>query len=282
MKVLIGLLSAHHPSRYHYRDYARKTFLKDLPAGLDYKFVFGRPDAPTTHFQDELFFDCPDQKEFMVLKDKGLFQFAILNGYDFCFRACDDTFMYPGKLLTSDLEKFDYAGMMPCKINVMGVQKVWMPYFAYMHGGCGMWLSKKAMIRLSNDPWKGPQTIMPEQVDIGGGLKAPGHKVYWDDQWIGEVLMGNLAMDDPKRKNPVQCYRDNGITVLEDDIMFENSDKRRVISRHDPGLFLPGFHMERSDMEEDLIKQMKAKPDEVAKAAATELSEAAVVARSIK
>ena len=234
-KILMGFISAHHPSRWHYRAILREKCLKDSP--LDYVFVLGNDPYRTPMEDNTLYVDCDDRKEFMVLKNQALFRYALENGYDYCFRACDDTWVFPDKLMKAGLEPFDYGGMMPCKINLGGTFKIWMSYMDYMHGGCGIWLSRKSMEMLVADEWKGPDWVstMPEVLNVGLGMKLARPKVYWDDHWIGEVLKGNLAWDDPKRANPMQAYADNGIRVMEDDMVFYNDDHTRPIAIHDPG-----------------------------------------------
>ena len=238
-KVMIGFLSAHHPSRWGYRMRAREQFLKNSP--IPHVFVLGNPGKPEKgeeSFSDTLFVDCPDEKEYMVLKNQALFRYALNAGYDYCFRACDDTWIFPDRILKADLWEFDYAGQMPCKFSLGGTFKVWMRYFDYMHGGCGIWLSRKAMEMLVDDPWPGPNFTdsMPEKLDVGMGLKLDRPSIYWDDHWIGEVLKGNLAWDDPLRLNPVEAYASNGISIYEDDLMFMNDDPDRPLSIHDPGV----------------------------------------------
>src|SRR5208282_5475555 len=123
----------------------------------------------------------------------------------------------PDRVLeTEALLHYDYAGMMPCKINIGGQFKVPMRYYDYMHGGCGIWLSAKAMEMLVRDRWKGPELDLPDEVEIGFGLKGTMAKIDWDDRWIGEVLKGNLALDDAKRNNSYEAYALNGINVFED------------------------------------------------------------------
>lgn len=252
-RILLGLLSAHHPSRWAYRRGARQAFLKDCP--LDHIYILGRPpvdDWPYAREKDEIWVDCDDRKEWMVLKNQALFRYALDNGYDYCFRACDDTFLFPDRIISAGLEPFDYAGQCPCKFSLGGTFKVWMAYLDYMHGGCGIWLSRKAMEMLVADDWKGPDHVqtMPERFNIGLGIMYERFEKYWDDHWIGEVLKGNLSWDDPIRMQPVQAYTRNGIRVYEDDMLFYNDEPMRAISIHDPGV-----HKPNAQMMDDIKKQ---------------------------
>lgn len=253
-KILLGILTAHHPSRWWYRTAARQNYLKG--SELDHLFVFGRApvsDWPVEQQEDELWADCDDRKEFMVYKNQALFRYALDHGYDYCLRACDDTFLFPDRIVKAGLEPFDYSGQMPCKFSLGGTFKVWMggPY-SYMHGGAGIWLSRKAMQMLVDDRLDSIECDMPEKVDVGMGLITVGHKIWWDDLWIGEVLKGRLPWDSPLRANPVEAYHRNGITVFEDEMMFDNSDPMRPIAIHDPGV-----HKINSKEMDELVEQVK-------------------------
>lgn len=259
-KILLGLLSAHHPSRWGYRARAREQFLKNSP--LPHVFVLGNPFSPNmeendTH-KDILFAKCDDRKESMVLKNQALFRYALENGFDYCFRACDDTWIFPERILKAGFEEFDYAGQMPCKFSLGGTFKIWMRYFDYMHGGTGIWLSRKSMEMLVKDEWD-PNRLLswPSLLDVGMGLMLSRPPVYWDDHWIGEVLKGNLPFDSPRREHPAIAYAENGISIYEDDLMFYNDDYDRPVSVHDPGVRKPQSWQAVAIMER--IKEWKGK-----------------------
>ena len=259
-RILIGILTAHHPSRWWYRANARRTYLNGCD--LNHLFVFGRPpvsDWPYERQQDELWADCDDRKEYMVYKDQALFRYALDHGYDYCFRACDDTFIFPDRIIKAGLEPFDYAGQMPCKFSLGGAFKVWFRVFDYMHGGTGIWLSRKAMQMLVDDRLESIECDMPDEVDVGFGLTAEGHKIWWDDLWIGEVLKGRLPWDSPLRASPVVAYQQNGIAVLEDDQLFSNPDPERPLAVHDPGV-----HKINSKAMDELAERVKRRNIEMA------------------
>jgi hypothetical protein len=233
-KILIAILTAHHQSRAPYRQRARETYLKG--SSLDYRFVYGTPENGKQPEEDELFFPVDDRKEYMALKNQAVFQWALDKGYDFCFRCCDDTWVFPDRVAKAGLEAFDYAGQVPCKLSLGGTFKIWMRYFDYMHGGCGIWLSRKAMERIVKAEWKGPEHDIPKRVDVGLGFMADTSPINWDDKWIGEVLKGEVAWDDPIRNSPLDAYTAQGISVFEDDLLFQNDDPLLPISIHDPGV----------------------------------------------
>ena len=236
--ILLGIITAHHPSRWWYRVGARNTFLRNSP--LDHIYVFGRPPLPNWIVEresDELWVDCDDRKEFMYYKVQALCRYALDNGYEHLFRCCDDTQLFVDRIRDAGLEPFDYAGQMPCKFSLGGTFKTWFKGgFDYMHGGTGIWLSRKAMQMIVDDKLESVVCDMPEKTDVGFGLTVSGHKTWWDDFRIGEVLKGLLPWDSPVRDQPVLAYQQNGISVFEDSDLFYESDSSRCISIHDPGV----------------------------------------------
>jgi hypothetical protein len=240
MKILIGFLSAHHNSRAVHV-HAQRARMKNSP--IDYKFVFGNPLTQTEPcmnrypLKDELRFDnVDDRKEFLVDKDKALFKYALDNGYDFCFRACDDTIVYPERILQNLelLAQHDYAGTM-CGYGMLPGQGIFtLKYLDYMHGGVGIWLSKKAMEMLLADNWKGPwSSPYSKQIELTPGYFFKGSwNIYWDDLWIGEVLKGNLNYNDPRRD---AIYQNFLVSVLDSPELFASNnpfDKDKVIATH--------------------------------------------------
>lgn len=240
MKILIAFLTAHHESRIGHVA-AQRERMKNSP--VDYKFVYGAASSQQEKIPardplpDELFFDCDDTKPFMVLKNKALFRWAMDNGYDYVFRACDDSVVYPERLLQHFelLSKHDYAGTM-CGYGVLAPtgQIFTLRYLDYMHGGVGIWLSTKAMEMLVADDWKGPfSSPYSKTVELTPGYDFKGcWNIYWDDLWIGEVLKGNLNYNDPRRNN---IYLNYLVHVYDDPSLFTSNkpfNADRVISTH--------------------------------------------------
>jgi hypothetical protein len=236
--ILLGLITAHHPSRWWYRVGARQTFLRG--SKLDHVYVFGNPPVsgwPVEREADELWVDCDDRKEYMYYKVQALCRYALDNGYSYLFRACDDTLIHVDRLTSAGLESFDYAGNMPCKFSLGGTFKTWFKGgFDFLHGGCGIWLSRKAMQMIVDDRLESVVCDMPDKVDVGFGLTTAGHKIWYDDLRIGEVLKGLLPWDSPLRDNPVIAYQKNGISIFEDEQLFVDDDPSRPITVHDPGV----------------------------------------------
>lgn len=236
-KILIGIIASHHRTQFV------EDFRKRLEGSvLDYKFIFGDPKtqpgclwrAPK---EDELFFNICDRKDWMVLKCKALFHWALEHGYTHVWRCCDDSVIYPDRLLAlaeAGLDKVDYAGCICGYGNFYG-KAFWLRYLDYMHGGVGIWLSAKAMRRLLADEWRGPYSSpLPAELQITPDSKFKGsYNIYWDDLWIGEVLKGNLSYNDPRRNELYTNYGD--IVVYDNPHLFASYhpfDESTVVARH--------------------------------------------------
>lgn len=147
----------------------RETWVKDIPAGIDYKFFYGKTlrqegdrrrnskpqPALRAPLSDEIFLDCGDNYTQNPAKMKAICRWAIENGYDYVLRCDDDTFIYPQRLVVDDQPLWvsnDYSGS-----GKKIVQN-------FHPGGC-LILSRRMM----------------ELV-----IKAPVTN-YADDLWIGQV-----------------------------------------------------------------------------------------------
>ena len=153
------------------------------------------------------------------------------------FRACHDSIVYPERIIKNFelLRKHDYAGTM-CGYGAMaGTKDVFtLRYLDYMHGGVGIWLSRRAMEMLIADQWKGPYSSpYTTKIEITPGQWFDGSwHIYWDDLWIGEVLKGNLNYSDPRRNDIYDNYL---VNVLDDPTLFASNtpfDSGKVIATH--------------------------------------------------
>ena len=258
-KILIGFLSAYHPSRWHRRQIIRDQCLKSSP--LPWKFVFGDEPFPGDRErcgipEDEILHASgSDMKTHLVLKNQELFRYALANGFDYCLRCTDDCWVYPDRVLKAGLEAFDVAGAFPCEFKLGGTFSLPFKYLNYPHGGCGVWLSRRAMEMLVADKWDDHYLdSWPEVMDVGFGITFPKPPHYWDDVWIGEVLQGKLAYDDPLRNQPWDAYRANGISLFEDEMLFWNDEPQRPLTIHDPGVHKPN-ESALDDLVETIRKQ---------------------------
>lgn len=240
-KVLITFITTHHPSAIPHVA-AQRERMKNSP--LPYVFVYGDLKSniePVSRqpLADEVFLPVNDKKEYMVLKDQAIFKWAMDQGYDFMFRACHDSIVYPDRIIKNFelLRKHDYAGTM-CGYGAMaGTKDVFtLRYLDYMHGGVGIWLSRRAMEMLVADQWKGPYSSpYTTKIEITPGQWFDGSwHIYWDDLWIGEVLKGNLNYSDPRRNDIYDNYL---VNVLDDPTLFASNtpfDPNKVIATHSP------------------------------------------------
>lgn len=148
-KVLIAIPACHkyeygkHPDvRIDHRDRVsnecveaiRSTWGKDVAAFASYvdlKFFYGQ--ATRQPGEDEVFLPVADDYDSLPHKIKAIYQWALAHGYDYVFKADDDTFIYIDRLMSSGFENHDYLGFRyPAKGN-------------YVSGGPGRWLSARAM-----------------------------------------------------------------------------------------------------------------------------------------
>ena len=241
-KLVIGVLTAHHPSRWHRRQILRAQCFRDCP--VPYKFVFGDPPQPNdwnlTGMEDEEILHSPgsDAKKFLHLKDKSFFRWALDQGATHSLRIMDDTWVFVDRVLKAGLSPYDLAAAFPCTFKLGGTFSFPLLRLAYPHGGCGIWLSRKAMQMIVDTPWDEHYLdSWPDEIDVGFGIKYKlPDKWLWDDFFIGEVLQGCLPYDHPLRSQPWEAYSANGISVYSDEMLFWNDEPERPLCIHDPGV----------------------------------------------
>ena len=250
MKLLFAFISACHKSRQFHVERLCKEMHKWEKWGLDFdwKVVFGDPISqqsdnlwiPKEHLAEALIFpDIDDTRRWMTLKNQAIFEWALEHNYTHIFRACDDSVVFPHRLLNHTVAfRHDYFGTMCGYGNIAEVEGSFvLRYLDYMHGGVGIGLSAKAMQRLVADKYPGPDNSpYPNDIHI-----LPNHAVrggwgtYWDDLWIGEVLKGNIPYADDRRENTYYNYADNGIEVYDNPKLFASNfpiDFKQVIAHH--------------------------------------------------
>jgi hypothetical protein len=241
-KLAIIIMTAHHPSRWHYRQILREQCLKNC--NIPYKFIFGDPlhesDWGLTGLRDEEVLHSPgsDMKDSLVLKNQAGLRWALEEaGASHVLRLMDDTWVFVDRVLKSGLQAFDLGGNFPMKFKLGGVVSIPMTRMTYPHGGCGIWLSRKSAEKLIADKWN-PDYLKswPARMDVGMGITIKTPATLWDDMWLGEVLQGNIAYDDPLRDQPWAAYQANGISVYDDENLFSQGEPNLPICIHDPGV----------------------------------------------
>ena len=173
----------------------RETWIKDIPADVDYKFFYGnrlRQDKERRvqrkvelrePSSDEIFLDCGDQYTANPDKMKAICAWALAHGYDYILRCDDDTFIYPDRLLATNWAQFDYVGA--------GFRTD-----MFHPGGC-MFLSRRAMEFIA----QGSPTGYADDLWIGQLLRDKGIKLAneptmhnkWGDDYV--VVPANLPVD---------------------------------------------------------------------------------------
>ena len=129
----------------------RDTWAKDVVPFRDYvhlKFFYGRrpTNRPPQMKPDEIILNVPDDYDHLPHKMQGIYQYAIQHGYEYVFKADDDGFLYIDRLMRTDYEGVDQLGFSNCT-HGLG-QKCG----CYITGGCGYFLSKKAMLAAIAEP----------------------------------------------------------------------------------------------------------------------------------
>jgi hypothetical protein len=220
-------------------------------AKFDWTIVFGDPSTqdsenvwiPTGIGLEGHVLNCnvDDTRRWMVLKNQAIFRYALERDYTHVFRACDDSIVFPHRLLAHQIAfEHDYFGTMCGYGKIEGIDSAFViRYLDYMHGGVGIGLSSKAMEMLLADKYPGPDASpygKSGELDI-----LPNHAIrggwgtYWDDMWIGEVLKGHLSYSSPERNNTYYNYL---VDVYDNPRLFASNlpiDFKRVIAHHSMG-----------------------------------------------
>lgn len=129
----------------------RETWGKDVDNHhADLVFFLGDLNRETSE-SDELVLNCPDDYDSLPFKTKEILQCMLAFEYTHCFLCDVDTFVIPGKLMTSGYEQYDYSGSFGCS------QPPGVPYcytdtrgnideehYVAASGGVGYFLSRKA------------------------------------------------------------------------------------------------------------------------------------------
>ena len=229
MKCLIAVITAQHESRKPFQQAAQKSWMRKCPLHCVFVHADGNYDSYAR----------------MALKDKAVFRYAVREGYDFVFRCCDDTFVFPERLLAAGLEKYDYAGAVLGGRFDEFMGGTWGA--GYMHGGAGVWLSRKAFSRLAEAPWYrhiGHGTVTDPVHRVEASVEVDG---YIDDVWIGDVLQGEMSWQDERRWNGVGGYAEQGIVM--------HNDRRFVHAEHATIPDAVAVHAHTLDRVQQLSKQ---------------------------
>jgi hypothetical protein len=148
----------------------RSTWWKDVKTFSDYvdaKFFYGRTSDKTRKpLADEVFLDVEDDYEHLPQKMRAIYKWAVDHGYDYVFKADDDGFLYIDRLLRTNYANFDQLGFSNCTHGLGNKCQ------CYVTGGCGYFLSKRAMQAVINEPI----THWAEDLTTGKALRRHGYK----------------------------------------------------------------------------------------------------------
>jgi hypothetical protein len=172
MKLLIAITSCARDRAAQQAQ--RDTWIKDIPAGVDYRFFLGQP-APAEAAPDEVFLSAPDSYTALTYKTKGLLEWSQEHGYDFTYKTDVDTLVVPANLLSSGFENYDYTGGL----------NTW-----FASGGSGYCLSAKAAGYITAlNVQDGPEDVLVAQTMKNNGIQlhddprfmyAPGSQLDTD------------------------------------------------------------------------------------------------------
>jgi hypothetical protein len=128
----------------------RSTWAKDVAVFSDYvdlKFFYGRsPNSKMTPRPDEVFLNVLDDYDHLPHKMQAIYRWAFEHKYDYVFKCDDDTFVKIDRLMRTDYENHDQMGFFRCRCKDQSRCQ------DYITGGCGYFLSRRALQLLVNAP----------------------------------------------------------------------------------------------------------------------------------
>lgn len=169
----------------------RDTWRKDAE-DIDIRVFLGR-GAEKLH-DDEIILDCDDGYKGLPEKVRLAFGWALDNGYDYCLRIDDDTYVQVERLLAAVPVGHDYSG------RLRGPSGKWKSPYA---SGFAYWLSREAMkvrVDLSN-------TDTAEDRMTGNVLASADIQCHHDDRFVVHKSKRNAVSGDegPRRGNTIIC-----------------------------------------------------------------------------
>jgi len=153
MKLLIAIKSCQRDKDNGSHQAIRDTWAKYLPPAVDLRFFVGGEKVSLE--TDEVQVPVEDDYFSLSLKTKAIADYSVKNQYDFTFLCDTDTYVWPAKLLASGFEEYDYSGgwQLPQHGWILGKAyhdfvddegEIVDPIYAWMSGGVGYFLSRKA------------------------------------------------------------------------------------------------------------------------------------------
>ena len=178
MKILLAILSCQGYAER--RGAQRDTWLKDLH-GADYRFFVGRPstrDWEHVIAPDVVLLNCCDDYSGLSEKVRKIVAWAYIHRYDFLFKADDDTYIWPERLLESGFEAHSYSGFIEDRDAHLRAFNF--PVYPHARGGSGYWIDRKAMGAVLNEL---PDKRHQEDFAVGEAVAKRGLSTFHDDRY---------------------------------------------------------------------------------------------------
>jgi hypothetical protein len=177
LRLLLAVKSCRRDQQTGCHEAIRETWGANLPEGVDVRFFMGG-EGPILMDADEVLLPVPDDYWTLTPKTKGICAYTVEHGYGFVYLCDTDTYLVPRRMLESGFWSYDFSGGHLCHgehgqelgkpypkwVSPQG--GVADPFYAYMSGGVGMFLSKRA-------------------ADI---VSLSTYYHHSEDVWVGQVL----------------------------------------------------------------------------------------------
>jgi hypothetical protein len=190
VRLLLAIKSCQRDQQTFCHQAIRETWGAHLPPGVDLRFFMGGSSMPLME-ADEVYLPVDDGYWELTPKTRGICKYTVDCHYDYVYLCDTDTYLDVPKMLASDFQKYDFSGGHLCfgehgaelgkpyprQVSPRG--SVCDPFYAYMSGGVGFFLSIKAAFEVSittyyhhsEDVWVG-QVLGPliEKGILRGGV----------------------------------------------------------------------------------------------------------------
>lgn len=191
MNLCILIISCGNPMYRAKVQAQRDTWRKDAE-GIDIRVFLGR--GAVKQNDDEIVLDCDDGYKGLPEKVRLAFAWALDNGYDYCLRIDDDTYVQVERLLNAVPVGHDYSG------RLRGPSGKWKSPYA---SGFAYWLSAYAMKVRAN----ATTSDAAEDRATGNILAAAHIACHHDDRFVVHLSKRNAVSGDegPRRGNTIIC-----------------------------------------------------------------------------
>jgi len=189
MKLCILTISCGNPTYRAKVQAQRDTWRKDTD-GIDVFVFLGRGAEKLN--DDEIILDAPDDYKGLPEKVRLAFGWALDQGYDYCLRIDDDTYVQVDRLLKAVPVGHNYSG------RLRGPSGNWKSPYA---SGFAYWLSRKGMeVRVN-----GTTNDTVEDRATANILASAGIKCHHDDRFVVHLSKRNAVSGDegPRRGNTI-------------------------------------------------------------------------------